>query len=234
MSATHLTIQQLEQCDWHWGLIRNGGGPLTLPELIAIKNNPAVIAAFAVDSWVKASGAVIHLVTSAQAAHIDALISEYGTLFVNRPMLAAWICGESLFDAQAINPNNQEAEKKPNVFERTDYGLVQIDGLYMSGHPGMAGLTQDEMIAKALDPEWAIKDLVATAEGLLAWSLTLSKEQLRDYAPRVVAFNAYNEGREGTLDAIARGDALLYGKNLAARVDQFAALLKPQGGTPIL
>jgi hypothetical protein len=206
---------------------RRSGMTLTLPQLIGLRNNQTVIDAFMVDAWVKESGSVIHVVPATDAQVLSALISVLAKKYplATVPILAAWICGESLFDHLAQNPNNQEAAEKPNVFERTDYGLVQVDGLYMSGHHDMAGLTQSQMINCAFATSWAAEDLAITATDLLTWGATLTQEQCGRYSQQQVAFNAYNKGKQGTLALIAAGTPLIYGPGLEARVTQFESLL---------
>jgi len=203
------------------------GQKFTLPQLIGLRNNQAVIDAFMIDAWVKESGSVIHVVPATDAQALATLIGVLAKKYplATVPILAAWICGESLFDHLAQNPNNQEAAEKPNVFERTDYGLVQVDGLYMSGHHDMAGLTQPQMINLAFATSWAAEDLCITATDLLTWGGSLTPTQLGAYSARVVGFNAYNKGKQGTLDLIAAGTPLVYGPGLDARVAQFEAIL---------
>jgi hypothetical protein len=206
--------------------------PITLERLIPRYNNDLIIAGFMAAAWVKRSGSVLHALSDAQVVSIAALIRANTSKLVTVPILAAWICGESLFDPAALNPNNQDAginDTPEDVFLRTDFGLAQVDGRYMSGHHQMAGLTQAQMASQALTASWAAVDIGEQAAELLDWSANLPAKVCGAFNGNrdVIGFNAYNAGEAGTLDMIAKGEALPYGTNLQNRAQSFAALLGP-------
>jgi hypothetical protein len=201
---------------------------MTLLDLIIEKN--AAAKDFNSDSWAKESGSQIGVIDAQEATLIAGCIQAMAGTYplATVAILAAWIAGESLFDPRAINPNNQEAkpgESAQDIFFRTDYGLVQVDGRYMSSHNQMQGLTQEQMLEKVYDPAWAVEDLAITATKLLTWSRTLTPKACGPYLPLVVGFNAYNKGQEGTLKLIAEGEPLLYGPRLYMRMLDFEELL---------
>lgn len=191
---------------------------MTLAEFIYKTNNTFVPN----PSWVKESGSLIHKISRTQAIRVanEILIVSKAFPLATVEILNAWAEGESMYDQYAINPNNQEEAKKPDQFSRTDYGFAQVDGLYMASHPGMQGLSQSEMVALAYNLQWAAHDLGNTATELLTWAHSLSDEQCGSYASNknIVGFNAYNSGREGALDMLAKNEPLAYGERLNARI----------------
>lgn len=201
-------------------------GPLTLEQLIKQQNyafsNPA-------------TGAVISKIEEPTITFIANLIRKSAKPPVAPvALVAAWIKGESLFDPRAVNPNNNKAHPAGDTpyqaFLRTDYGIAQVDGRYMSGHRGMAGILWSEQVKKAYDPEWAVPDLVETIIALMQWAEDITEHDASllkavggDH--RIIGANAYNHGEAGTMLMIQRGQALAYGQALIARADLYAKVL---------
>lgn len=201
--------------------------PMSLEQIITAHNVPFTVT----DPWPKESGSVIHALTPAQIAQIAKLMDTYATDLVPLWLLAAHGCQECLFDFNAINPNNQlghpETDTDIQKFLRTDYGFAQVDGRYMAGHHGMAGLSMAQMIAKSFDPVWAVQDMVLVDSANINWAKTLSPTIAGTLPTQrmEIALQAYNTGQTGTLEALRAGHPLPYGDEVWARAQLFKTQL---------
>lgn len=198
---------------------------MTLEELIVESNAPAKN--WLVQAWAKLSGSVIHVITPAQATAIAAQIritaAKYPRLTVEG--LAAHLFQESWFDPNAINPNNQEGHKgdtPEQVFQRTDFGMAQVDGRFISGHPGMAGLTEAQEIALADSFVWAIEDMAFTDNHNLLWADNWVKATGTVWTANQLGFNAYNKGIQGTIKQIGAAGQPKYGIEVDNRATVYA------------
>jgi hypothetical protein len=197
-------------------------------ELIVAGNAPAKN--WLVQAWAKLSGSVIHVVTPAQAVAIAAQIrttaAKYPRLTVEG--LAAHLFQESWFDPNAINPNNQEGHLGDNAeakFQRTDFGMAQVDGRFISGHPGMEGLSEAQEIALADSFVWAIEDMAATDNHNLTWADSWTKTTGTRWTANQLGFNAYNKGIQGTIQQIGAGGTPKYGVEVDNRATQYKTLI---------
>jgi soluble lytic murein transglycosylase-like protein len=164
------------------------------------------------------TGGVIHQLNASQVLQVAALIraasKKYG---VPLAILAGWLCVESRFDPHAVNPNNQNAKPGDDayaIYKRTDYGIAQVDGRYMSDwFKGMA-YTWQQMSERAMDPVWAVDAFGSRAADLL-----------KQYqGNNIDAFEAYNVGSAGETEMIKEGEPLVYGERVQSFVDKFTGL----------
>ena len=137
----------------------NSGSAILSPvqklKQIIISNNSAYITYYPPITGTTVN-AQIHVITPERAAVIADLIIKNSVLLNNAVLyLAACICAESRFDEGCFNRNLVE-HKGVVSFDGTDFGICQMAGSFLSSRNGMAGLTQDEMQAKALTAEWSI------------------------------------------------------------------------------
>jgi len=186
------------------------------------------------------TGGQIRKVNAAQAETIAQLIlAEAKTSGIDAAMLAAGIAGESCFDPTAVNPNNQDAKKGESAHEaflHKDIGLCQFDAATIIARPEMHGLTDEQVEAKALEPQWAVPAFAQFVHTLLA---DTEKEVAADATilthvpnkdPRVLATLAYNHGLHGALNIARENGDFAYGVSWMARYTQYAALLKGPTG----
>jgi len=151
------------------------------------------------------TGGVAKRVSDADAAVIASLIEQYAVSPLDPAMICAWFRGESYFDPNCINPNNQNAvagEDELAAFKHTDIGIGQFDGKELLDM--LPTIPWQVAKAKALDPTWAIPQFARMASGLLAWaqkedSFMRSRGVAPVCTPEVLAFQAYNAGRTGAL-----------------------------------
>ena|GEM_PF-4443117 len=189
------------------------------------------------------TGGIIHAIDAAIADEIAALAVRYASQYgIKLSILASYLYQESRFDPNAVNPNKQLAkpgESELDAFRHTDSGLGQLDGETLLGMPELQGQSLAEIEATAYNPDWALNTMCsiiaanATQIAAAVQADAALQKAVFDYAGndlRVVQANAYNEGDEGTLDALraatASGPAnLAYGKEVVERADKWAAVL---------
>lgn len=124
---------------------------------------------------------------------------------------------ESCWSENTINHNLKATNPTPS-FRTTDFGLCQFSGSFLSTKPGMAGLTENQMVAKVMMGEysvpamaqmyaanikWATKTL-ASDNALLSLVIKLNITHLTN--EQFLACTAYNKGNSGALDAIRKLD----------------------------
>lgn len=181
------------------------------------------------------TGGIIHLVDETTLMHEAALI-EQGVQNAQRLTISlalAWITGESRFDCQAINPNNQLAEPNESpldAFKHADLGIGQFDGATLLAMPEFAGKSIEEIKAKAFDPNWAIPYFCTYADDLLGWANdTMSGDAAISAAckgdSRLLGIEAYNAGRTGAVRLARMGAPLTYAQSILARAASFEKVL---------
>lgn len=136
------------------------------------------------------------IVTSAASAGLDPLF------------LAAVINQESQFSPVCYNHNLSASRLIPS-FEHTDFGISQMSGSFLPSKPGMQGLTQDQMQAKAFDPTWSIPTCANLYAGLITQAEKIMKndEQMKNMVHELNTTNMtdsewlsalfYNKGQTG-------------------------------------
>ena len=112
--------------------------------------------------------AEIHnLPTSAADKIADLILSESVRTGIDMYYLAACIMQESRFDPACYN-HNLGHDRTTISFEHTDWGMCQMAGTYLPDKPGMQGLSQIQMAAKATDANWSIPMMADIMVGHLA------------------------------------------------------------------
>ncbi len=144
--------------------------------------------------------------------------------------LAACSYQESRWDPTCFNHNLFEYGGKES-FGGTDWGFAQNSGYNLLSLPSFKGLTQEQMIDKALDPEWAIPYFGEMMTIRVNWAKSVYDQDLKakmdklssdvfippaqmpadpDLDPYIawLATSSYNAGSEGALSVIAKGGLL--------------------------
>lgn len=136
---------------------------VTLKDVIMAYNKP-ITSYYPVGSTTV--NAVIHQI-DATTAELEANLIETNasTADMDYIFLSSAIMQESRFDPACFNYNLSQENLTPS-FATTDFGMCQMSGAYLPSKPGMAGLTDAQMQAKAQDPTWAIPMFVSIMQGL--------------------------------------------------------------------
>lgn len=116
-------------------------------------------------------GAEVHQIDAATAQRVADLIQAAAQQTgLSVAYLAGCLCRESKFDPAAYNENLSLVNRTP-AFTTTDFGIAQFSGRYLPNRPGMAGLTEAQMQAKACDPAWAIPTFAGIMAGNVTWAV---------------------------------------------------------------
>jgi hypothetical protein len=106
--------------------------------------------------------------------------------------------------------------------------------------PGMSGLSEDEMSAKACDPAWAIPTFATWMQGNFAWAqeqiaLTGSLATIDFSNPKVpaaaknpywLATLAYNRGKTGALEEVNSGTVVPHPDHVSHLTNHFCDVAK--------
>jgi hypothetical protein len=198
------------------------------------------------------TGGQLHEVTLEQATVLANLIRKYAP--ASKPdsfateeeweaCIIAGLAGESCCDPNAINPNWQDAvpgETPAQAFGHMDIGEAQFDGSTLTPNDeifaDLKGLSQDEIKAKALDPDWATAHYITFVARLFSTTKAevVQEPSILHYVPegdiRVLTYEAYNAGVRGS-KLIAEGKGLQgdwsYGQNWNNRTASYYTAIKP-------
>lgn len=180
-------------------------------------------------------GAIIHKLDDVQAQQVaDIITREANRVGMAVADLAACICQESRFDPACYNKNLGE---HPESFAGTDWGICQISGKYLPDKPGMKGLTEDQMKAKVLDPNYSIALMADTMAGNLAWANKMlptltDVDKARVPSAFFLATLAYNRGNTGALQEVAANTIVRHPYNVLDWAKMFHAKLDPPAPPP--
>jgi len=177
---------------------------ITLFDIVVAYNSPYV-AMYPLDTGKTINAQIFKNDTATSQKVADLITSEATRVGLPILYLAACIMQESRFSPTTFNHNLCAENLTPN-FAKTDWGLCQMSGTYLPSKPGMAGLTDDQMAAKACTPEWAVpqmadimaENIVLANKYLLAdhtlstMTKTLNNTTLTD--AQFLATLAYNRG----------------------------------------
>ena len=199
-------------------------------------------------------GAQISKLTSEQITVISNIMLTWkGTLPLH--YFCAVSFQESQWDPQAFNKNLRETNGK-ETFQGTDWGFGQQSGYEVVNMPEMKGLTEAQMQAKLLDPNWSIPKMANEYKQLVTWANGITDNNLRlqlertptwFFAPGTkvsdgldpyvafVATLAYNTGPTGALATIANGGYRdkagkypdIHGRSVQTWMNAFYPLLNP-------
>lgn len=157
--------------------------------------------------------AEIHKITEVTALAMANKILEHANLVHNDfEYLSACIMQESRFDPACYNHNLKEYNGKES-FEGTDWGCCQLSGYYLPSKPGMKGLTEAQMIAKATSPEWA----VPTMAQVMAENLNTANNDIANATVKLAALKVKLDGL-GLLTTSASVSAISVGKETDANL----------------
>jgi len=192
-------------------------------------------------------GMAVHRINAATAGLEAGVLASWFAAQALRPqsstsgllslaLVMGTMCQESRFDPTAIDQNLSPQHPTP-AFATTDWGLVQIDGLYLPSYTGMAGLTQPAMIARSQDPEWAIPTLATALLDRLVWAAPVVAAYLsrlevdrpdhgEAWYTQWVAAQSYNAGETGTINQLKAGVFDPYADDVLGFAVTFAALLE--------
>ena len=143
----------------------NDGGLNRLTQII-IENN-APFKTFYPPVTGTQPNAEIHKISTETATQMaSAILANAHLVNGDSDYLAACIKQESRFDPACYNHNLAEY-KGIESFEGTDWGCCQMSGYYLPSKPGMAGLTEAEMSAKAMSIDWAVPEMASVMHDYL-------------------------------------------------------------------
>ena len=155
--------------------------------------------------------AIIHKITEEQATELGNLIvTNSVSVSGDYNYLSACIFQESQGDEACFNRNLKEHNGVIS-FDGTDWGLCQMAGTFLSSRPGMSGLSESEMQAKALTAAWSVPAMAEIMAENLKWaeqvlpSVLTTMEKLNTTSLSHVqwlATGAYNRGQNGILEAV--------------------------------
>lgn len=162
----------------------------------------------------------IHKIDAATAAQVaDLIVTNAKAQGLDITYFAACIMQESRFDPNCFD-NNLSATNPTPTFARTDWGMCQMSGQYLPSKPGMSGLTDAEMQAKACDPTWSVPEMAVIMAGNLAWAnqqllnatlaAATTKLNTTDLSNQeFLATLAYNRGNTGAVTYIETGNTAM-------------------------
>lgn len=181
------------------------------------------------------TGGTIHTVNALTAETVANLIINKSKEFDLDPaLIAAGICGESLFDPTAINPNHQDAkpgETAHEAFLHTDLGLCQFDAATLIGSPEFAGKNDAAIKTQAMDPNWSVPAFCKFVEKLIhdAKSEVGLEPSLLDNVPDhnflIFALEAYNAGEHGAMHIAHAKGSFSYGQHWVDKYKAYAKIL---------
>ena len=184
------------------------------------------------------TGGLIHRIDAAEAKVLEDIIKSEAPKYNLDPVLViAGLCGESMFDPHAENPNYQDA--KPNetpqqAFEHDDIGIAQLDGSLLEDEhefPELKGMSFEQMKAKAFDPAWAIPKFCQHVRWMydnMAKYVADDPSLLcdaNDHDIDVLTLTAYNAGLTGARHRAHTGGNFNYGKNWKKRYVDYTAII---------
>jgi hypothetical protein len=166
----------------------NDGGLNRLTQIIIANNAP--FKTFYPPVTGTQPNAEIHKISTETATQMaSAILANAHLVNDDSDYLAACIKQESRFDPACYNHNLAEYNGVES-FEGTDWGCCQMSGYYLPTKPGMQGLTEAEMSAKAMSIEWAVPEMASVMHDNLTQAnndlyaaqtaLTALQSQLRD------------------------------------------------------
>ena len=163
------------------------------------------------------TGGVVHAVSAAQAKVLaPEIIAGAKAASLRLSLLQALLDGESRDDASAFNPNHQDdtpGETADEKLDHEDAGVEQEDVSTAKDDPAFAGLTDEQIIVKLLDPVYGIGFAARTLARNIAFMrstfaidptlIAAVKTVAPGFDPAEVAgANAYNAGPNGTINTL--------------------------------
>jgi hypothetical protein len=170
------------------------------------------------------TGGVIHKDTTAMTLQIAQYILKlaksynlgFDTYADRIAIMVAWIRSESDFDPKAQDPNDQSLAKNATalqIIQNSDLGIAQFSYRTLIALPDFKGMSPDQIVTQAEDPEWATNEMFDWCNDLMmnAKAAFLADPNLADQVPngdfRILGIQAYNSGLNGAI-SMARDSGL--------------------------